>query len=319
MILCVGPTPAAQRVLVFPRVQVDAVNRAVRTLESVAGKSVNVAKVLKALGEAPLALGFAGGDRGAWLLGELDARGIPHDFVKVSVPTRECVTVIDESAGTQTELVEESRPVLPADYEHLAEKVNHHRARARAIVLSGTLTPGGPEDFYERCTRSGHEAGLLTVVDAKGAPMQAALAERPGLVKPNHAELELTVGRALRGEGAVFGAMAELGDRGAERVVVTRGGHPSLAWDRRSAWRIRPPRIQVVNPIGSGDSFTAAVVWRLLRGDGLGEACRWGAAAGAANALQWMAGEVEMAQMERLIAEVEVESVRSPFQNGSPG
>jgi len=307
MILCVGPTPAVQRVMIFPRLEVNAVNRAVRALESVAGKSVNVVKVLLALGEQPLAMGFSGGDRGEFLLRELDARGIPHDFVEVSVPTRECVTLIDESAGTQTELVEESQPVLPMDYEHLADRVNRHRSSARAIVMSGTLTPGGPEGFYEHCTRSGHESSLLTVVDAKGAPLQAALVERPGLVKPNHVELELTVGRTLAGEREVFGAMEELGDRGAERVVVTDGGCPSLAWDRHARWRVTPPRVRVVNPIGSGDSFTAAVVWRLLCGDDLGEACRWGAAAGAANALQWMAGEVELAEVERLRAEVEVE------------
>jgi tagatose 6-phosphate kinase len=293
--------------MVFPRFEVNAVNRAVRTLEGVAGKSVNVAKVLKVLGEVPLALGFAGGDRGSLLQGELTGRGIDHDLVRVSAPTRECVTVIDESAGTQTELVEESRPVSPEDYEQLAERIRRHLPRARAMVMSGTLAPGGAEDFYERCTRAGHEAGGLTAVDAKGSPLLAALAERPSLVKPNRTELELTVGRALATEREALRAMQELGERGAERVVVTWGGSPALAWDRRAAWRITPPRIRVVNPIGSGDSFTAAVVWRLLRGDELGEACRWGAAAGAANALQWMAGEVEVTEVERLIGEVEVE------------
>jgi 1-phosphofructokinase family hexose kinase len=293
--------------MVFPRLQLDGVNRAVRTLESVAGKSVNVAKVLKTLGEVPVALGFAGGDRGEVLRRELDARGIRHDWVKVSASTRECVTVIDEATGTQTELVEESRPVSAADYEQLAERARRLQSRAVAMVMSGTLTPGGPEDFYERCTRAGHEAGLLTVVDAKGTPLQAALAERPGLVKPNQGEVELTVGRTLTDQHEILRAMKELGDRGAERVVVTCGGRASLAWDRRTAWKITPPRIRVVNPIGCGDSFTAAVVWRLLRGDDLGEACRWGAATGAANALQWMAGEVEVSEVERLIAEVAVE------------
>jgi fructose-1-phosphate kinase PfkB-like protein len=61
-----------------------------------------------------------------------------------------------------------------------------------------------------------------------------------------------------------------------------------------------------VNPIGSGDAFTAGVVWRLLRGDDLGEACRWGAAAGAANALTPQPGELNRKDVTRLAKEVRV-------------
>ena len=64
MILCLGTTPAAQRVMIFPQLLLDAVNRAVTTLDGAAGKSINVAKVLKTLGEDPIVISFLGGDRG---------------------------------------------------------------------------------------------------------------------------------------------------------------------------------------------------------------------------------------------------------------
>ena len=66
-----------------------------------------------------------------------------------------------------------------------------------------------------------------------------------------------------------------------------------------------------MNPIGSGDAFTAGLVWRLLRGEDLGEACRWAGAAGAANALTLMAGEVHLKDVERLAAEVRVEALQA--------
>ena len=49
-ILCLGTTPAVQRVMVFRKLTLDAVNRAATTLDGAAGKSINVAKVLKTLG-----------------------------------------------------------------------------------------------------------------------------------------------------------------------------------------------------------------------------------------------------------------------------
>jgi tagatose 6-phosphate kinase len=64
-----------------------------------------------------------------------------------------------------------------------------------------------------------------------------------------------------------------------------------------------------VNPIGSGDAFTAGLVASLLRGDDLGEACRWGAATGAANALTIMAGDVRREDVQRLVQGVKLDLI----------
>jgi tagatose 6-phosphate kinase len=307
MILCIGPTPATQRVMVFPKLVLEAVNRAAQTAEGIAGKSVNVAKVLCSLGEKVVATGFAGGDRGAHLLALLKGRGVDADFVNVAAPTRQCTTVIDQTAGTVTELVEESQPVPARAYDDLKSIIQRRTVDAAAVVMSGTITPGGPTDFYRWCTEVAVEAGALPVVDAQGTALIEALRARPGLVKPNRAELSATVGRQLKDQAELFSAMRELCDRGAGRIVVTAGKDPILAFDGRNAWSVSSPRITPLNPIGSGDAFTAALVWRLVGGDELGEACRWGAAVGAANALTLMAGEIDLADLNRLAREVSVE------------
>jgi len=294
--------------MVFDSLHLDQVNRAATTLEGAAGKSVNVAKVLHALGAHPLATGFLGGDRGAFLQACLDQQGVPHQFVQVQTPTRQCVTLVDQSTGQITELVEESRSVQLSDCTSLMAIVQSQIPSARAVVMSGTIAPGVPPDFYLDCARLAREAGALAVIDAQGPALLRALAAQPGLVKPNRAELAATVGRALAGEGGVLAAMRELGQSGAQRVVVTDGKNPALAWDGHRQWRITMPSIRPVNPIGSGDAFTAGLVWRLVAGDDLGEACRWAAAAGAANALTLMAGELERLEVERLVREVKAET-----------
>jgi tagatose 6-phosphate kinase len=309
MILCIGTTPAAQRVMVFRRLTLDAVNRAAMTLDGAAGKSVNVAKVLKALGEEPLATGFLGGERGDHLRALLQHRGIEMAFVTVAARTRQCVTVIDESTGSITELVEESQPVTSAEYGELLAILSRRIQGCQAAVMSGTIAPGGSADLYRLGSHMAHDFGALAVVDAQGMALAQALEARPGLVKPNRTELAVTLGRELNGEAAVIAGMRQLCERGAQRVVVTAGKEPALAYDGQNLWRIRSPRITAVNPIGSGDAFTAGVVWRLVRGDDLAEACRWGTAAGAANALTLLAGEVKREDVERLALEVKVERV----------
>jgi tagatose 6-phosphate kinase len=295
--------------MVFRRVTLDGVNRAVTTLDGIAGKSINVAKVLKALGESAIATGFVGGDRGLHIESALAERGIENEFVKVRPNTRQCTTVIDESAGTNTELVQESIAVPKEKYRELLDVVRKWAVRCRAMVISGTLTPRAPTDFYLRCTQLASEHGLLSVVDAKGPALIETLKARPGVVKPNRSELAATVGHELVSEAVLMSAMRELCDRGALRVIVTSGKDPALAFDGRQFWRIHAPKITAVNPIGSGDAFTAGLVWRLMRGADLGEACRWGSATGAANALNIMAGEVRRKDVQRLSKDVKIEGI----------
>jgi tagatose 6-phosphate kinase len=263
--------------------------------------------VLKALGEKPFATGFLGGDRGISLKASLRVRKINHEFVMVSAPTRECITVIDQSSNEQTELVEESSPATSANYRKLFQLMSHRVKGCSAVIMSGTITPGGPIDFYKQCTAIAKRAGCLTVVDGKGPVLINALKARPDLVKPNRSEICATLGTKLESQSALMRAMRQFHDQGAQRIVVTAGSEPVLAFDGRAFWRVFSPRVRALNPIGSGDSFTAALVWRLVRGDELGEACRWGCAAGAANALSAMPGDLEFRDVERLARRVRVE------------
>ncbi len=304
MILCIGTTPAAQRVMRFAQLDLNGVNRAQKTTDGLAGKSINVAKVLHELGAQPIAVGFAGGDRGRELLQGLSIRGIQHEFVEVPARTRQCITVLDQSSHAVTELVEESQPVDQEHYQTLHGIITRLLPNCRAVVMSGSLTPGGPVEFYLGITEASTANAVLSTVDAQGAPLIQALAGRPGLVKPNRHELAATVMRPLENDREVIEAMQEVRKRGAARVVVTAGKAPTLALDGNQLWRIETPRVQVVNPIGSGDAFTAALVWRLVEKCSLGEACRWAVAAGVANALGELPGELRLAQVQELVEQV---------------
>ena len=306
MILCLGTTPAAQRTMTFDRVTPDAVNRAASVLESASGKSLNVARTLRTLGKDVLATGFLGGDSGELIRADLDRAGIPHDFVAVQPATRTCTTVINGADGTVTELVEEPKPVDPKAYERLLETVAANLSRAKVLVLSGSLPPQAPQDFYARCTHLARKAGIPVVLDARGEPLLQALAEKPTVVKPNRHELQETMPFPIDDDAALRKAILELLRRGPTWAIITDGPHEAVASDGESFWSIAPPQIRAVNPIGSGDAFAAGLATALLDARDLPTACRFAAACGAANALNSPAGHGRREDVERLLAEVRV-------------
>ena len=298
--------------MTFEGFTVDTVNRAAaETLESASGKSINVARVLHTLGHEVLATGFLGGDSGAMIRRDLEAAGIAEDFIEVGARTRTCTTIIDRSAGTATELVEEPRAVEAEAWEKLLEKLRSHLPNAAALVLSGSLAPGGPEDFYARGVRLAWEAKVPVILDGRGRPLELALPERPFLVKPNRAELAATFGGALETEAAVVGAARRLVGSGAAWAVITMGAEGCVVCDGARDWRIRPPAVRVVNPIGSGDAMAAGIAAALTVGKGVPEACCLGTACAVANALTAVPGHLRREDVGALLPMIGVEAIEA--------
>jgi tagatose 6-phosphate kinase len=300
--------------MTFDRVTIDDVNRAVEVQEYASGKSPNVARVLRTMGEMPLAVGFAGGDRGKFLLNDLISAGIRCDFVEIPQQTRLCTTVIDRSTGTATELVEEHPHVPPEYWAELDAKLQQLLPTAHTWVFSGSLPAGAPQDFYARWVPLAREQGATLILDARGEPLKLALAHR-GLdgsggfiVKLNRDELAATLGIAIEDEAALLRATRQIvPENGA--AIVTHGSKGVVASDGARVWRMIPPKVRAISAVGSGDSFAAGVALGLCRGGTLPEAMALGAACGAANAMTALAGHLNARDVEMLKAKVTVSEV----------
>jgi len=270
MILVVGLTPTVQRTMCFDRFVIGAVNRAKETLVTASGKGVNVARVVRLLGEQATLVQVLGGEPGQFVARALDREGVPHAtlWAEDDAPTRTCTTLL-VAEGLTTELVEEAAEVSPHDAALLLATAKTSLLEAKALCLSGSLPRGVPETFYAALVREAHSLGVPTLVDWQKGPLQAALSERPFLVKPNREEAAATLGLLRSGdaEADAGAAVAALVNAGATWALVSMGASGSLLGDGTSLWRVRPPAVDVVNPIGSGDSLAAGfAVAHFLRG-----------------------------------------------------
>ena len=308
MILCLGTTPVLQRTMVFQRLHVDAVNRALEVSEHASGKSINVARVLHTLGEDVMAAGFLGGDTGKVVREQLTAAQIAHEFISVTSKTRMCVTAMDRSNDTATELVEEAGEVEKPAWAKLRQRVAELLPRAGVLVLSGSLPPGAPQDFYAYCVNRATDCAVMTIVDAAGEPLRRALASKPLVVKPNRAELAKTLDTPIESEAAFRDAIRQLVGQGPSWAVVTEGKAGAVVSDGQTFWRVRSPKVAAINPIGSGDALAAGLASAISRGQRLPEACKLAVACGAANALTPVAGVVRPDDVSELVERVEIES-----------
>jgi tagatose 6-phosphate kinase len=305
MILCLGTTPAIQRSMTFGHLTINGVNRTANASQYASGKSINAARVLHTLGQPVICTGFVGGNPGEFILADLDEAEIPHNFVRVEAPTRLCITLIDSSANTATELIEESHAVLPLCFEHLIRKFSELLATASAVLLSGSLPTAAPSDFYARCVSTAVTAKKVVILDATGEPLRQALKTCPSIIKPNRQELSQTVSAPVETDDQIKSAIRQLLAMGPKWAVVTNGSKETVASDGQSFWKISAPKVDVVSPIGSGDSFAAGLTAGVALGQSVPEACRLAAACGSANAMTARAGHLDKSEVDRLLAAVQ--------------
>lgn len=308
MILCVGTTPTVQRSMIFRKLEINEVNRASEVRDYASGKSPNVARVLKSLGADPVEMGFVGGDRGRFLVADLERAGINCDFVNIAAPTRLCTTVIDQATGTATELVEESSPVEEAGWRELDRKIESHLPNAQICVFSGSLPPKAPQDFYARWVREAGRLGIRVILDARGEPLRLAASNPNCIAKLNRQELAMTLDRSFASERAFRDAVGELATRCAG-AIITMGSHGALASDGSQFWKVTPPEVKAISAVGSGDAFAAGLAFELARGRTLAEALPMAAACGAANAMTALAGHIEVSEIDNLMKRVRVHEV----------
>lgn len=289
MILCAGLSPSWQQIYELDRIRPGAVNRARHAIQCPSGKVLNAAIAAKRLGGAVRTITTVGGPLGRATREELERLEIESTLIEIRSPTRLCTTLIDHHGGQTTELVQNAPPIDAEELEAFHEQYGKAVAGCGMAVLLGSLPPGAPPDTYRRLIASSE---VPVIADFRGPELLEALREKPFLIKPNREELEATLGRPIGDDRSFHEALVELERRGARWILVSAGAGRLVLWGEGQVHHFTPARVKEVNPIGSGDTLSAALALALVEGQELVEATRF--AIGAATANVTTAGLVEI-------------------------
>jgi tagatose 6-phosphate kinase len=307
-LLCITPAPAIDRTARVERIVENAVLRPIELHALPGGKGVNAARAAVALGGRVITTGIAGGHTGRWIVESLSAEGLEPHWSFAKAEARTAYVVVDRE-GRSILVYERPAVATPDEYAAFLRLLGEQLLPLSGMaVVAGSIPAGldlrGHGAIVEVC----REAGVPLLVDASGEGLIAALSAGPDIVKIGRVEA-VEVGVVRSGASAVETATA-LVERGARLAVVTDGAEEVAAADSRSIWRVSVPRVEAVNPVGSGDSFNAAMSLALMAGADIPTALARGVAAGSANALTISAASLDPAVAADLEREIEVTEER---------
>ena len=236
------------------------------------GAPANFACHIAGLGERAAMVSAVGDDRlGRGAIAALEARGVDSSHVRVDPhhPTGTVDVAID-STGVASYLF-----AADTAWDHLAwEPTLDSLARSCAAVCFGTLAQRSGESrqtirrFVEATTASSLRVFDVNLrqqfFDPETILKSLSLAT---VLKLNAEEMPIVAAACGEKGTSLLGALQGIRQRhGLQAAVLTLGAEGSIIVTDREVSQLPAVAVKVVDTVGAGDAFTAAVVVGLLRG-----------------------------------------------------
>lgn len=311
MVTTVSLNPSIDKGLVVERFEYGLMNRVVSSREDAGGKAINVARATASLGIQTQCVGFLCRDNGQFIENDLRRHGVEAHSIWLGGRVRTNIKLLDAERNIVTEINEPGVQVDERQLEQMTELIEQLADDSEFLVLTGSLPPRCPPDYYASLIRMLDGSGCRVVLDAEGEPLRAGIEAGPYLVKPNRMELERLLGRPIEDKHAAARAARALVDGGVRYAAVSLGDGGALLADAEAVY-FAPALtdIAVRSTVGAGDSMVAGMVAGLLGDVPTEEVLRRGAACAAASITQIGTQMATKAACKQMLENIKTEKVR---------
>ncbi len=291
-ILCICLSSTLQRTITFDSLKLEHVNRSKHYRLDASGKAVNSARVLTQLEVGSATVVCPLGEKNLSAFTEAAARDkLELAYVTIPGQTRECWTLLDQTAGTTTELVvgepllegaDELKAVGSAEIK-LLKFINDALPQADAVLLAGSRPKIWSDELYATIAGMTHDAEKLFLADYTGQDMTKTLAASvPDIIKINEEEFRATFPEMA--DQDLTQAITEKSRVLKNIIVVTRGIDSTLAADHGNFSECTTEKVTALNTTACGDSFNAGFIYEYLKSRNLTAALQKGTWCAARNA-----------------------------------
>ena len=262
--------PCIDRTITIEKpIEIGGTHKVSSTREEVSGKGINVSGVLNNWNVPTMCLGFDFRGSKLPVARALRDRGIPAWLHSVDGKLRCNIKVFDNTERTMTEFNEKGMEVSDKDMEAiclLIEKQLNEMDQDDLLVITGSVPPRVPTDFYQQVIERAGEKGIRTVLDASGDLLKEGIKAKPFALKPNKEELETILGHKIQSEEEICEVCNFLIEQGIEYICVTLGDKGAKLICREGIYHADPLDLEVKGIQGAGDSVVAGMCVAISEG-----------------------------------------------------
>ena len=265
MISVITFNPSIDRLYKLDKFEIGSVQRVDLVNPTAGGKGLNVAKVLKNLGEDVNCIGFLGGFNGEYIKSKLKDIGIENKFTPIQEETRICLNIMD-SNNVSTEVLEKGPNISKEEINRFEKDLEEVLKDTHVLVASGSLAKGLPIDYYFKIGEICNQRNIKFILDSSGESLRLGMNSSPYLIKPNIDELENLSGAKIKSIEDIISVAESMLSSGVKNICVSMGKDGMIFINKDYIYKVEIPKIEVINPVGSGDSSIAGFALGISKG-----------------------------------------------------
>ncbi|MCX8065708.1 MAG: 1-phosphofructokinase family hexose kinase [Candidatus Hydrogenedentes bacterium] len=315
MFLTVTPNPCIDKTIFIPQFRPGDRVRSKNYSIIAGGKGNNVARVLRFLGFNAYALLWVGeytGKEVIRLLKEEDkVKPIP---VWTKVATRTITTVYEEEKKRQTAFFEPGPNISTTEYKRMVKAFKNTISlkKIKVSIFSGTVPDPSATSLYKDLIEIANTHGIKTILDSYGPEFEQGLKSHPYLVKPNLKEAEDFFKSPLPTLQDQIEAIETFVKKYKVAIAcISLGANGCIATDGEAYLHAIPPRIEEINPVGSGDALVAGLAIGVIKKYPLPISVKLGVALGTANAMRWEIGKFNIKDLIKSYQDTKVYLIKN--------
>ncbi|WP_192986106.1 hexose kinase [Carnobacterium mobile] len=310
-ILAITMNPSVDISYPLDHLQLNSTNRVSEVTKTAGGKGLNVARVLHQLNQPVVASGVLGGTIGSYIEKQLDQTNIRHEFMPIDQESRNCIAILHDDMQ-QTEILESGPVLTPKNEADFIEHFEKSLENISVVTISGSLPKGLSTELYAKMIEIASEKEVPVLLDSSGDPLKVSLSgkHKPFLIKPNQEEIAQLIQQPIHDLAELQKVLATnpLFD-GVEWIVISLGADGALVKYKEEFFRLTIPKINVVNPVGSGDSTVAGLASAIANNADDTEVMKTGMTTGMLNTMEKQTGFINAALFDEYYNKVTIKTL----------
>jgi 1-phosphofructokinase family hexose kinase len=273
------------------------------------GKGLNVARVVRTLGEDVAVVGLIPKNdlrRFEVFIGDL---GITPLLYETAGNARVNITLTDAQAHCVTHINSMSAKLSITLQEEFLRFLLKHTENGSRWCFSGSLPAGFDDDAYSRIITECKDRGANCLLDSRGMGFKMGARSAPQAIKPNLEELGEFFDQEIKGVHHIALCAKRFIDMGIGYAFISLGSDGLIAVHENKCFLCSPPDVKVVDTVGCGDATVAGILVAQEREFSFEDTCRMAVACGSSKSMHEGPGIITREEVWQLMEDVEIKEI----------